>query len=139
MRQTFFLLLSLVTFLCSCGGVVGSVEKYEFEDNTLEEIKRATNQVCKKHPELVKPESAPYGQNNGKDEFYFLVHHEKKQYVLKCNIIPGFQDIGPEISLTSATKMGEIMKLASNMSYKEKRLYRTVFEKHILPKIKKEL
>lgn len=80
-----------------------------------------------------------YGNNNG-NIFYFVLSQEHERYVFKCTIIsyPSPYDKDIDLSLTSATKWGTSMDLAPDMGYWQKRKYRNLFEKNILPKIYKE-
>jgi hypothetical protein len=78
--------------------------------------------------------------NDGKD-FYFILNMESKRYVFNCHVINySGGNYGPiDLSLTTATEWGQVMNLAPNMGFMEKRRYRRLFEDNILTKIKDEL
>ena len=134
----FFLYFSWL--LVSCGGVVGNIGKYSFPDISSDSLKHAMNKVYREYPELIKTDTTLYGKNNGMD-FYYIYHSNGYKYVFLCNVIayqsPNDKEV--ELSLTAATKWGEIMKLSTKMRTKEKREYEQLFEKNILPKIKAAL
>lgn len=81
-----------------------------------------------------------YGMNDGND-FYFKVQKEGMDCVFKCHVTnyydPNYNAVN--LSLTSATKWGQIMNIAPKMGFFEKRKYRKIFEETILPKIRDEV
>jgi hypothetical protein len=133
--------VSIVAFiLCSCGGMIGNIEKYSFPKTSPEQLKEALNQVYVEHPNLVKSDTTMYGSNDG-ENFYFVLNKEQDRIVFRCKVIsyPSPNDQETELSLTSATTWGKTMQLASKINFIERRKYRRLFEKHILPKVKKQL
>ena len=137
--------LSIILFvsiflLYSCGGVVGNIEKYSFPNVNVDSLKEALNRVYIKYPELIKSDTTKYGKNDG-DHFYYVLNDSEKRIVFECNVVvyPAPYDKEIDLSLTSATTWGEIMNLAPEMGFFEKRKYRKLFEENILPKIKEEL
>lgn len=138
---TFFLIFFTAIFiLCSCGGVIGNIEKYTFLNTNPDSLKAALNRVYIKYPELIKSDTTLYGVNNG-DDFYYLLNKEGEKTVFQCNVIvyPAPYDKNIDLSLTTATTYGKIMHLATKMGAFEKRKYRKLFEENILSKIKEEL
>jgi hypothetical protein len=133
-------LFAAIFFLCSCGGVVGNIEKYSFPNVTTDSLKTALNRVYDKYPVLIKSDTSMYGKNNGEDFYYLLTDKEQKSVFL-CHVISYSEPYDKEVdlSLTTATAWGKVMNLASKMGTGEKRKYRKLFEKNILPKIKEEL
>jgi hypothetical protein len=120
--------------------VIGNIEKYPLEGVTNDEVIEALDRVYSKYPELRKTDTTKYGRNNGKD-FHFILNMENKQYVFNCHLINySGGNYGPiDLSLTTATEWGQVMDLAPNMGFMEKRRYRRLFEDNILPRIKEEL
>ncbi len=134
------ILFAAILLLYSCGGVVGNIEKYPFANIKPDSLKAALNRVYSKYPELIKSDTSMYGKNNG-DDFYYLLNIEGKKKVFQCNVIvyPEPYDKEIDLSLTTAATWGETMQLATKMGFFEKKGYRKIFEKNILPKIKEEL
>ena len=140
-RLSFFTTLLTITIIfISCGGVIGNIEKYSFTNIDLDSLRGALNNVYIKYPELIKNDSTKYGINNNKN-FYYVLNMGDKKIVFLCNIIvyPSPYEKNIELSLTSATVWGQIMRLAPEMGFFEKRKFRKLFEENILPKIKREL
>jgi hypothetical protein len=142
MKKVFLsiVLFGAILLLYSCGGVVGNIEKYSFSDVNPDSLKAALNRIYIKYPELIKSDTTMYGKNNG-DDFYYLLNNGKQKNVFQCNIIvyPAPYDKEIDLSLTAATTWGKTMHLAAKMGFFEKRKYRKLFEKNILPIIKEEL
>lgn len=138
MRTVGVILILLITI--SCGGVIGNIEKYPLENVTYNEVIEALDRVYTKYPELQKTDTTKYGMNNGK-EFYFILNMENKRYVFDCHVInySGGNYGSIDLSLTTATEWGQVMDLAPNMGFMEKRRYRRLFEENILPRIREEL
>lgn len=122
--------------LISCGGVVGTLKKYELK-TTEENLELAIQNVYNQYPTFVKIDTVLYG--NDSNDFFFMLKDNDDTIVFRCNIIPPMAGIGTELSLTSATKYGDVLKVASKISYLNKMKYIRKFEKNILPKIKAEL
>lgn len=137
---SFYVGLCATILLNACGGVVGNIEKYSFKNVNPDSLKAALNRVYDKYPELIKSDTTMYGKNNGEDFYYLLTDKEQKS-VFQCNVIsyPEPYDKEVDLSLTAATTWGKVMHLAPKMGSGEKRKYRNLFEKNILPKIKEEL
>src|SRR5690554_4544492 len=136
MKLTHVLIILILFF--SCGGVVGTIKKYEFKESTLQDLRSAVENVYKIDPNLRKPDTSLYGENRV-NTYYFYLNDKRKMYILKCDLIDGLQGVGVEVSLTSGTEWGEVLELASNLSFIQKRKYKELFEKYILPKIKNGL
>jgi hypothetical protein len=135
------LIPTIILFLVfSCGGVIGNIEKYRFDNVSTEELKAALNRVYAGHPDLIKSDTTMYGMNDGED-FYFKVKKDGTDYIFNCHVInyndPNYNAV--DLSLTTATEWGEIMNLAPKMGFFEKRKYRKLFEETILPKIRGEV
>ena len=135
MNKQIFFILALLT-LISCGGVIGNIEKYPFDNFSVSDLKAALNAVYLENPELKKTDTTMYGMNDGKN-FYFMLDNGGERYVFVCNVVD-YHDpkYGIDLSLTTATKWGDVMELAPRMSFFEKRNYRKLFEENILPKVK---
>lgn len=139
----FTALFGVILFLYSCdivsGGVIGNIEKYSFNGVEPDSLKSALNKVYIKYPELIKTDSK-YGVNDGED-FYYILNTKDEKIVFLCNIItydyPSSNEM--DLSLTSAVGWGQLMELAPNMGFFEKRKYRKLFERNILPKIHQAL
>jgi hypothetical protein len=133
------LLLIFLWVLSSCGGVIGNIEKYEFPHNSAEELRMALEFVYLKHPEIQKTDTTMYGMNDG-ESFYFVLVDGDDRYVFECSVISYHDPRYPiDLSLTTATKWGEVMELAPRMGFWKKRKYRNLFEDNILPKIREAL
>ena len=121
------------------GGVIGNIEKYPLNGVEPDSLKSALNKVYIKYPELIKTGSK-YGVNDGKD-FYYILNTKDEKIVFLCNVVtydyPSSNEM--DLSLTSAVGWGQLMELAPNMSFFEKRKYRKLFEKNILTKIHQAL
>ena len=127
----------LIFTLDSCGGVVGNIEKYEFQFSG-DSVKLALNNVYLKYPYLIKRDTILYGKNDGKD-YFFLVKKGQDSIVFLCNVATYEGHADPDLSLTSAAFWGQMMELAPEMGFWEKRRFRLIFEEEVLPKIKAEL
>lgn len=137
MRKLFFISL-ITTLLVSCGGVVGNIKQYEYKEIESQTLKRAITNAYLNNPELIPEDSVGYGV--GKDSsFYFNVDKNNTKYLFMCKIIDSYAGVGTELSLTSAVKVGEIMKFASNLSFFEKRKFKKIFEEEVISKIDKEI
>lgn len=133
-------LMPILLLVCSCGGVIGNIEKYRFDNISTGDLETALNNVYKRHPDLLKKDTTMYGMNDG-ESFYFKLARDGTVYVFKCRVI-NYRNVNHhavDLSLTSATEWGNIMNLAPKMGFFEKRKYRKLFEETILPKIKDEL
>ncbi|GEM_PF-1912331 len=142
MKKVFYTLLFVTTIILlkACGGSVGNIEKYPFHNVDPDSLKAALNRVYNKYPELIKSDTTMYGKNDGED-FYYILNTEQHKTVFKCNVViyPAPYEKQIDLSLTSAATWGEIMNLAPKMGFVEKRKYRNLFEKNILPKISEAL
>jgi len=83
--------------LSSCGGVVGSIEKYPFPNVNPDSLKSALNNVYYKHPELIISDTTMYGKNNEEDFYYVLYKMgflEKRKYrkLFEENILPKIKE-----------------------------------------------
>ncbi|MBS1511550.1 MAG: hypothetical protein JST86_11955 [Bacteroidetes bacterium] len=133
------ILLSVV-ILISCGGTIGNIQKYEFYNIDSGILENAISRVYKNHPDLIKKDSALYGKNEG-NSFYFSLNYVSDTIIFLCNVIdyPSIKGKEVDLSLTSAARKDEIMKMATNMNFFEKKRYRKLFEDFVLPKIKNEI
>lgn len=138
LKQHLVIVVILFFVLYSCGGVIGTIKKYEFKGKSIQQLEQAINKTYLKNPDLKKPNSDLYGENAG-NSYYFFIKEKNNEYIIKCNLIKESQGVGVEISLTTGAEWGEIMRLSSNMSFKEKRKFKTLFKEHVLPKLKEEL
>jgi len=138
MRTFGVILVLFINF--SCGGVVGNIEKYPLNNVTYTAVIDALDRVYSKYPELQKTDTTKYGMNDGKN-FYFFLDIDNKQFVFNCHVInySGGNYGSNDLSLTTATEWGQVMDLAPNMGFIEKRRYRRLFEDNILPRIRAEL
>jgi hypothetical protein len=134
------ILFAAIFLLYSCGGVIGNIEKYPFPNVNPDSLKAALNKVYIKYPELIKTDTSMYGNNDG-EHFYYVLNDNKQKIIFKCNVVvyPAPYDKEIDLSLTSATTWGKIMDIAPEMGFFEKRKYKKLFKKNILPKIKEEL
>jgi len=135
-------LININIFMCllvsSCGGVVGNIKKYEYNDIDSQTLKQAILNSYLNNPELIPEDSVGYGV--GKDSsFYFNVDKNNTKYLFMCKIIESYADAGTELSLTSAVRVGEIMRLASNLSFWEKKEFKKIFEEEVISTIDKEV
>lgn len=129
----------IVCFLCSCGGVIGNIEKYEYKGISEQKLKGAIMDTYKKYPSFIPKDSSLYLIREEQDSYYFILNIGDEAYVFVCDIIPPDFGVGTELSLTTATKWGELMKLAPKMGFFEELKYQHLFEKNILPKIEAEI
>jgi hypothetical protein len=66
------------------GGVIGNIEKYEFNLHA-DSLKVILNNLYTKYPELIKTDTTKYGNNDGKS-FYFVVKDKQDTTVFKCHV-----------------------------------------------------
>lgn len=136
-------LIGLTIILCSCGGVIGNIEKYRFPGYTMDEVKNAVQKVYLKHPELRNFDTTKHidKQSTLLDGFYYISVEEKEGKFLFKYMYPALvpEDSTVEISLASGAIYGEGMKLAKNIGYLKKRKYKKLFEKYFIDEVKKEL
>ncbi len=120
-----------------CGGVIGNIEIYTFNDISKKCLMESINNCYLKKPELIKSDSSIYGANTN-DQFFFISNFSNEKYVFKISIFT--DSFGKTcMSLDTGTKWGDVMKLESNLSYLEKRKIKKIFENSIFPLIKKEI
>ena len=60
MRHKFTTLILLIFLTSSCGGVMGNIEKYTFENVSISDLKLAVKNVKLKYPELVLYDKSIY-------------------------------------------------------------------------------
>lgn len=141
------IIASIIFFFFSCGGVIGNIQKYEFAISP-DSLKKVLNSVYIKYPYLMENDSVNKYFNNDGETFYYVFNRKQDTTVFECHIITYDERdtintynnrYTIDLSLTSAVTWGKTMKLATQMSFFEKRRYRQLFEDNILPKIKAEL
>jgi hypothetical protein len=130
----FHLIVIGFLILLSCGGVVGNIKKYKLNNCTEKHIVLAINELYKYNPELIKNDTLLYGTNDD-ENYYFKLKHDKFTYIFNCHIVKEKNNVPIELSLTGATKYGDVMKLATELTFNEKILYIELFERKIFPKI----
>lgn len=137
------LLLSLFFLLFSCGGVIGNIEKYRFENISLSTLKAAVSNVNLKHPEFRNFDTSKFkeGVSIGDGNYYCRIKDNNQDYFFKYAYpqYPPPNDTIVEIALTSAAKFGEDLDLARDITVAEKNKYRSLFEKYFIKEIRQEL
>jgi hypothetical protein len=131
------IITSMIFLFISCGGVIGNIEKYEFT-TSQDSLKMALNNVYVKYPSLMKNNAAMYGKND-EENFYYVANEKHDTTVFECCVITYESRNSVDLCLTSAVTWGKTMKLAPTMGFWEKRKYRRLFEREILPKIKEQI
>lgn len=139
-RTRYIAVFFILTIVCSCGGVAGSIEKYSFPNVHEDTLKAGLNRVYVKYPELRKVDTTMYGKNNGND-FYFLLAIKGDKIAFQCNVIsyPPPNEDETDLALTTAAHWGETMLLSGKIKTATKEKFKRLFEEHILPKIKEEI
>lgn len=56
MNRKVLIVTTILFLVFSCGGVIGNIEKYQFDNISTNELNAALERVYAKHPELVKRE-----------------------------------------------------------------------------------
>jgi hypothetical protein len=147
MKKTSFIFTPIISIsilaLFSCGGVIGNIEKYRFENTSIESLKNAVQKVYLKNPQLKQFDSLKYEAGNGigDGDYYCKLNKSGQDFIFQYSYpqYPPPNDTISEIALTSAAKYGEPLKLANRISSLEKTEYRNLFEKYFIAQIKKEL
>lgn len=136
-QAAFIFLIATFSVNFGCGGVVGNIEIYSFNNISKKCLLESINNCYRNKPELSKSDSSIYGVNTN-DMFFFVSNIANEKYVFKVSV---FTDPYGQIcmSLDTGAKWGEIMKLESNLGYWEKRKIKSVFERYILPEINSEI
>lgn len=133
-----------IIFLNSCGGTIGNIEKYNFNNVSQDSLKAAVAKVYSKHPELKKYDTTKY--KDGKPESIPVRHYctvnENNEIFLFIYAYPKYPppyDTISEIALLTASKYGEDLPLASKIGFFNKRKYRKLFNKYFISLVKMEL
>lgn len=72
----FFLILSGLIILLSCGGVVGNISKYKLNNCNEIQVISAINQFYRYYPEFKKNDFILYGKNDS-ENYYFKLKRYK--------------------------------------------------------------
>lgn len=140
----FLVFFAITSLLCSCGGVIGNIEKYRFTGVSLDSLKAAVAKVYIKHPELKKFDTTKYkeGGSTLRDANYYCTVNENNDLFIFEYAYPQYpspNDTIVEIALTTAAKYGEDLKLAGDIGGFKKKKYRKLFEKYFITEVKTEL
>src|SRR5689334_12900072 len=131
------------TCLLSCGGVIGNIEKYRFDNVTVDSLKVAVNIVYLRNPEFRDFDSLKYQEKKGigDGDYYCKIKENKQDYLFKYAFpeYPAPNDTIVEIALTSAAVYGQDLKLARSISVVEKKKFRKMFEMYFISEVRKEL
>ena len=129
--------------LYSCGGVIGNIEKYRFDNVTLDSLKSAVSRVYLKNPEFKGFDTLKYEekQSIGDGNYYCKIRINRQEYLFAYAYpqYPSPNDPIVEIALTSAALYGQDLNLARNISVVEKNKLRKIFEKYFIREVRKEL
>ncbi len=140
-------LLTIAAFLsillCSCGGVIGSIEKYRFQNISLDSLKGGISKVYATHPELKDFDTLKYqqGLSIGDGDYYCTATEKGTKYLFKY-AFPKYDspyDTIVEVSLSSAAPYGQGLNLASKLGFFEKRKYKKLFTQYFIEAVSKEV
>ena len=132
-----YILLSVAVCLSlySCGGVIGNIERYTFENITRDSLKEIVAKVREEHPELTRFDTTKYkeGVNGIIDGDYFCRIQEDGLDMMFVYAYPHAPvDTSIEIALLSAGTYQEVLPLAKDITASKKRYYKQLFEKHFI-------
>src|SRR5688572_8275515 len=107
---------TIILFFCSCGGVIGHIEKYRFNNTSIASLKSAIERVYVKHPEHKDFDSNRYfeGQGIGDGDYYCTLTDNRQKYLFVYAFpqYPAPNDTIVEIALTTAGVYGQDLPLA---------------------------
>jgi hypothetical protein len=114
----------------------GCIMDYCFVSFSKKEVKAAVERVIAKHPYLRDTTKFQENKDTNLDGFYSCTIKDNRGqlYVLDYQ----YTDTS-RIALHSAAKHGEIRLFPKDIGFKERRIYRELFEEHFISKLKKEL
>ena len=136
-------ILFLSIFFYSCGGVIGNIKKYRFENISLSTLKTAVHTVNVKHPDFRNFDTSKFkeGTGIGDGDYYCRIKENGQDYFFQYAYVqydpPNNTFV--EIALTSAAKYGEDLDLAKDIDFLKKDKYDKLFEKYFISEVRKEL
>jgi hypothetical protein len=147
MRKEYYLIISLFTIIFySCGGTIGNIEKYRFQNITIDSLKSIVEIVNLEHPELRQFDTTMFQEGKsglGDGDFYCTIR-DKKNHQKYCFEYAYVQYSPPhngfvEIALTYAGKYGEELKIEKDLGFFEKRKYKKLFKEYFIEKVRKKV
>ncbi len=140
-------LLAILMIISGCGGVVGSIKKYNYNISP-QKLKLAVENLYNEHPEWIPPNDSAK-RTFGK---YYLPEHKEyllyltddKKYLLNFAVLHENDSIQKEstLALLRGAEYGKILYLESNLTKKEKsnyiKLFQKVFIRELNVKLEKE-
>ena len=133
----------MIYFQSSCGGVIGNVEKYRFNEISIKLLKKAVSDVYTIHPEFKDFDTVKYkeGKGIGDGDYYCRIKVSENDYFFRYAFpqYPPPNDTIVEIALTSAGIYGNNLVLAKDISQSDKVKYGKIFEHYFIEAVRSEL
>jgi hypothetical protein len=132
----------LLLFMCSCGGVIGNIERYQFNSVSPDSLKKAVMWVRKKHPELNDFDTSTYhdGQSRLMDgEFYCRIRESNKDILLVFAYPIEGKDSSSQMVLTSGGTYKAGLPLARDISPSNKAYFKHLFKKYFISELERHL
>ena len=129
--------LILIFIFSGCGGVVGNIERYQF-DLTKDSLDFLVAEIYIRFPELNVPDTSIYKEDNN-IKLCMIQDGERKIVFGFCSL--RYNDNGieknnaSEIVLTHAGVYGEILKFDKDLSFYKKYSYKKLFKSQFIAKL----
>ncbi|WPQ66302.1 hypothetical protein SIO70_15685 [Chitinophaga sancti] len=143
LNYKFILKLSLfpLIMLYACGGVLGHIERYKFENISPSRLQTVVANYLSIHKEYSSDKFKSVEIVPDTYEYYITIRDGSSVYKM-AYIFPKYDppyDTIAEITLTTAGPIDKPLKLSGDLGFFEKRKYQKLFKEYFIEKIKREL
>jgi hypothetical protein len=125
----------MVLILKSCGGTIGSIERYRYYNGSADSLVQYLDALYIKYPNNLH--RRPTSRREGCFK-YLLLHGQNKDSLTFTCCVNGVDSFPPHISLVYAGQAGKKQKTRSDIGFWEKRKYCRIFEDSILSRLNKK-